>query len=184
MALIKSYREVAPKLGDAAYLAENATVIGDVRLGEESSVWYGAVLRGDVGRISIGKRSNVQDLACIHMTKRLSNAIVGDEVTIGHAALIHGAIIEDLCLIGMGAILLDNARIGRGSIVAAGTLVTGAVEIPPRSLVMGRPGKVVRELSDDELLELRHSADRYVRLAREHFGPPTPPLDSAPTASR
>jgi len=183
MALIKPYRDISPKLGHDAFVAENATIIGDVVLRDEANVWYGAILRGDVGRIRIGKRSNVQDLACIHMTKRLSDAIIGDEVTIGHAALIHGAIVEDLCLIGMGAILLDNARIGRGSIVAAGTLVTGGVIIPPRSLVMGRPGKVVRELSEKDELELRHSADRYVRLAREHFGPAGPALDSDPAAA-
>jgi carbonic anhydrase/acetyltransferase-like protein (isoleucine patch superfamily) len=117
------------------------------------------------------------------MTKRISDAIIGDEVTIGHSALIHGAIVEDLCLIGMGAILLDNAVIGAGSIVGAGSLVTGGTKIPPRSLVMGRPAKVVRELRDADLKDLVHSSERYVRLSREHFGPPGPPLDSAPNAS-
>jgi gamma-carbonic anhydrase len=183
MPLIKPYRNVWPTLAQGALIAENATLIGDVEIGEDSSIWYGAILRGDVGKIRIGKRSNVQDLACIHMTKRLSDAILGDAVTVGHAAIIHGAIVEDLCLIGMGAVLLDNARIGEGSIVGAGALVTGGAKIPPRSLVLGRPGKVVRQLSEADVAELLHSSERYVRLSRENFGPPGPPLDSSPLAS-
>jgi carbonic anhydrase/acetyltransferase-like protein (isoleucine patch superfamily) len=183
MPLIKPYRNVWPRLAPAAFVAENATVIGDVEIGDETSIWYGAILRADVGKIRIGKQSNVQDLACIHMTKRLSDAILGDRVTVGHAAIIHGAVVEDLCLIGMGAVLLDNARIGEGSIVGAGALVTGGAKIPPRSLVLGRPGRVIRQLSDADVEELIHSSERYVRLSREHFGPPGPPLDSSPVAA-
>jgi gamma-carbonic anhydrase len=183
MPLIKPYRNIWPTLSRDAWVAENATLVGDIEIGEETSIWYGATLRGDVGRIRIGKRSNVQDMACIHMTKRVSDAIVGDEVTIGHAALIHGAVVEDLCLIGMGAILLDNAVVGSGSIVGAGALVTGNTKIPPRSLVLGRPAKVVRQLSDADIQELVHSSERYVRLGREHFGPPGPALDSSPTTA-
>lgn len=178
MAFIKPYRGIWPKLAEGAYAAENATLIGDIELEEGANVWYGAILRGDVGKIRVGKRTNIQDLACVHMTKRLSDAILGDDVTVGHAALIHGAIVEDLCLIGMGAILLDNAKIGAMSIIGAGSLVTGGTVIPPKSLVMGRPGKVVRTLSDGDIEALKHSSARYVRLSTEHFGPGDEALDS------
>lgn len=180
MAFIKPYRGIWPRLAEGAFAAENATLIGDIELEEGANVWYGAVLRGDVGKIRVGKRTNIQDLACVHMTKRHSDAILGDDVTVGHAALIHGAIVEELCLIGMGAILLDNARIGAMSIIGAGALVTGGTVIPPRSLVMGRPGKVIRTLSDADVLALKHSAERYVRLSTEHFGPGDEELDSEP----
>jgi carbonic anhydrase/acetyltransferase-like protein (isoleucine patch superfamily) len=170
MALLKAYRGVSPQLHRKAFAAETASLIGDIEIGEESSIWYGAVLRGDVGKIRIGARSNVQDLACIHMTKRLSDSVIGDEVTIGHSVIVHGAIIEDLCLIGMGAILMDNCRIGTGSIVGAGTLITAGTVIPPGSLVLGRPGKVVRPLGPSDLEDLRLSSRRYVALAAEHWG--------------
>lgn len=170
MPLLKAYRNFVPQLGDEAYVAENATLIGDVVIGNESSIWYGAILRGDVGRIRVGARTNIQDLACVHMTKRESDAIIGDEVTIGHSAIIHGAIVESLCLIGMGAIVMDNARIGEGSVVGAGALVTAGAIVPPRSLVLGRPAKVVRPVSEEETEMLRRSALRYVALAKEHFG--------------
>lgn len=180
MAFIKPYRDIWPKLAEGAFAAENATLIGDVELAEGANVWYGAILRGDVGRIRVGKRTNIQDLACVHMTKRMSDAIIGDDVTIGHAAIIHGAIVEDLCLIGMGAILLDNARIGAMSLIGAGSLVTSGAVIPPKSLVMGRPAKVIRALCDADIEMLKHSAERYLRLSTEHFGPGDEPLDSDP----
>lgn len=181
MAFIKPYRGILPKLAEGAFAAENATLIGDVELAVGANVWYGAILRGDVGKIRVGKRTNIQDLACIHMTKRLSDAILGDDVTVGHAAIIHGAIVEDLCLIGMGSVLLDNARIGAMSVVGAGSLVTGNTVIPSRSLVMGRPAKVIRQLSDADIEGLKHSAERYVRLSLEHFGSSDEPRDSDPS---
>lgn len=169
MALISPYRGVHPIL-DGVLLAENATVVGDVEIGIDSSVWYGAVIRADVNKVRIGRATNIQDLSCIHMTGGLSDSILGDEVTVGHSVVIHGAIIEDGCLIGMGSIVMDNARIGEESIVGAGTLITGNTIIPPRSLVLGRPGKVVRVLSAEEAAQGRKSAKKYVGLAHEHWG--------------
>lgn len=171
MALIKAYREVLPRMGAGVRLAENSTIIGDVELGEGVNLWYGCVLRGDVGKIVIGKKSNLQDLCCVHMTKHKSDAILGEEVSVGHAAIVHGAIIEDGVLVGMGAVVMDNARIGEGSIVGAGALVTGGVVIPPRSLVIGRPAKVVRPLREDEWEAGRKTCARYLGLAEEHFEP-------------
>lgn len=171
MALVKAYRDAAPQMGVGVRLAENSTVVGDVELGDGVNLWYGSVLRGDVGKIVIGKNSNLQDLCCVHMTKHQSNAVLGDEVSVGHAAVVHGAIVEDGVLVGMGAVVMDNARIGEGSIVGAGALVTGGVVIPPRSLVVGRPGKVVRPLRDDEWEAGRKTCARYLELAAEHFEP-------------
>lgn len=168
-ALVKPYKDIHPQIMDAVRLAENATVVGDVHLSSGVNIWYGAVVRGDVGRVVIGKNANLQDLCCVHMTKYRSDAILGEEVSVGHSAIVHGAIVEDGVLIGMGALVMDNARIGEESIVAAGALVTADVVIPPRSLVLGRPGKVVRPLSDEELLQGRRTARRYQGLAQDHF---------------
>jgi gamma-carbonic anhydrase len=151
-----------PRVHPTAYIDSSAQVIGDVEIGEESSVWMAVVIRGDVNRIRIGRRSNVQDGTVVHVMKDTHATTIGDEVTIGHAALIHGCTVEDRCLIGMGAILLNGARIGAGSIVAAGTLVVEGMVVPPRSLVMGSPGKVKRALTDAEVAGIRTYADRYV----------------------
>jgi len=165
---IRAYRGVVPRLGNGVYVAPTATVIGDVEIGEDSSVWYGAVLRGDVGRIRIGRRSNVQDLSCIHMSKDRSHAEIGDEVTIGHHVVIHGARVEDGALIGIGAILLDNAVIGPEALVAAGSLVPANMVVPARVLVRGQPAKVVRDLTEREWSEGRMLAERYIGVARDH----------------
>ncbi|HSC88157.1 MAG TPA: gamma carbonic anhydrase family protein [Polyangiaceae bacterium] len=170
MALVKAFRGVSPRL-TGAWVAENATLVGDVELGEDANVWYGCVLRGDMGRIRVGQRSNIQDMCCIHMTSDVSDTVIGNEVTVGHSVTIHGAVVEDGALIGMGALLLDNARIGEEAFVGAGSLVTANVVIPPRALVLGRPGKVVRILSAEEAAQGRKSALKYVKFAREHFGP-------------
>ena len=137
-------------------------MIGDVEIGEESSVWMSVVIRGDVHRIRIGRRSNIQDGTVVHVMNRTHPTTVGDHVTVGHAALLHGCTIEDRCLIGMGAILLNGASIGSDSIIAAGTLVTEEMRVPPRSLVMGSPGKVKRPLTDAEVAGIMGYADRYV----------------------
>ena len=142
---------VRPTLGPRVFVAPNATLIGDVTLGEQASVWFGAVLRGDVFPIRIGARSNVQDGTVVHVTNGKAATTVGDDVTIGHMALLHGCTIGNRCLIGMGSIVLDNAKIGDECLIAAGTLVAPAARIPPRSMVMGRPGKIVRTLSDKDL---------------------------------
>lgn len=168
MALIRSFFDKSPKIAESVFLAENATIVGDVELAEDVSIWYGAVLRGDVGWIRIGEGANVQDLACIHMTTGMSNAEIGKHVTIGHSAIIHGAKIGEGALIGMGAVVLDNAVVGAESLVAAGSVVTPRTEIPPRSLVRGQPARVVRELGEAEWQQGRMSALHYVELARGH----------------
>ena len=145
-----------------AFIDDSAQVIGDVEIGEESSVWMCVVIRGDVNRVRIGSRSNVQDGTIVHVMKDTHATLIGNDVTIGHAAVVHGCTIEDRCLIGMGAILLNGVMVGSGSIVAAGTLLPEGTQVPPRSLVMGSPGKVRRTLSDADLDEIQMYADRYV----------------------
>ena len=160
--MLRSHRGRMPRVHPTAYIDTSAQVIGDVEIGEESSVWMAVVIRGDVNRIHIGRRSNVQDGTVVHVMKDTHATTIGDHVTIGHAAVIHGCTVEDRCLIGMGTILLNGARIGAGSIVAAGTLVVEGMEVPPRSLVMGSPGKVKRPLTDEEIAGIQLLADRYV----------------------
>ncbi|HEX4347199.1 MAG TPA: gamma carbonic anhydrase family protein [Vicinamibacterales bacterium] len=160
--MLRPFRGQMPRVHPTAYIDESAQVIGDVEIGEESSVWPSVVIRGDVNRIRIGRRSNVQDGTVVHVMKDTHATIVGDNVTIGHGAIVHGCTIEDLCLIGMGAIVLNGAHVGTGSIVAAGALLVEGANIPPRSLVMGSPGKVKRTLSDEEVADIQQYADRYV----------------------
>jgi carbonic anhydrase/acetyltransferase-like protein (isoleucine patch superfamily) len=155
-----------PVLGRDVWLAPNATVIGDVVLEDEASVWFGAVLRGDVGAIRVGPRTNLQDLACVHVTEGLSQTVLGADVTVGHGAILHGCTVGDRCLIGMGAVLLDNAVIGEGSVIAAGTLVPPRMVVPPGSLVRGNPGKVVRPVNEHEAEMGTYGADHYVVGAR------------------
>jgi carbonic anhydrase/acetyltransferase-like protein (isoleucine patch superfamily) len=158
-----------PRVHPTAYIDSSAQVIGDVEIGEESSVWMAVVIRGDVNRIRIGRRSNVQDGTVVHVMKDTHPTTIGDNVTIGHAALIHGCTVEDQCLIGMGTILLNGARIGAGSIVAAGTLVVEGMEVPPQSLVMGSPGKVKRALTGAEVAGIQMYADRYVAYRLDYM---------------
>ena len=159
-----------PRVHPSAYIDESAQVIGDVEIGEESSVWMTVVIRGDVHQIRIGRRSNVQDGTVVHVMKDTHATTIGDEVTIGHAAVVHGCTIEDRCLIGMGAILLNGAHVGPHSIVAAGTLVVEGMEIPARSLVMGSPARVKRSLTDAEVAEIQTYADRYVQYRLDYMG--------------
>lgn len=166
--LVMPFRGKHPVLGRDAWVAPNAAVIGDVELGDEASVWFGAVLRGDIGAIRVGARTNVQDLACIHLTEGLSATVVGADVTIGHGAILHGCTVGDRCLIGMGSIVLDNAVVGEGSVIAAGTLVPPRMVIPPRSLVRGNPGKVIRPVNETEAEMGIYGAEHYVAGAR-HF---------------
>ena len=158
-----------PRVHPTAYIDSSAQVIGDVEIGEESSVWMAVVIRGDVNRIRIGRRSNVQDGTVVHVMKDTHATTIGDDVTIGHAAVIHGCTVEDRCLIGMGTILLNGARIGAGSIVAAGTLVVEGMEVPPQSLVMGSPGRVKRALTDAEIAGIQALADRYVAYRLDYM---------------
>jgi carbonic anhydrase/acetyltransferase-like protein (isoleucine patch superfamily) len=160
--MLRGFRDAFPRVHPTAFIDDSAQVIGDVEIGEESSVWMSVVIRGDVHRIRIGRRSNVQDGTVIHVMNRTHPTTIGDSVTVGHAAILHGCTIEDRCLIGIGAILLNGAHIGNGSIVAAGTLIVENMTVPPRSLVMGSPGRVKRALTDGEVVDIQALADRYV----------------------
>ena len=158
---------VQPQIDPTAYVAPEAVVIGDVRLAARSSVWPMAVLRGDIHFIEIGEGSNIQDGCIVHLAEDLP-VKVGRLVTVGHRAILHACTVEDQCLIGMGATILDGAVIGRGSIVGAHALVTREMQVPPGSLVMGVPAKVVRALSAEEVAGIRVWADHYVELAPLH----------------
>jgi carbonic anhydrase/acetyltransferase-like protein (isoleucine patch superfamily) len=151
-----------PQLGKSVYLARGAYLIGDVIIGAESSIWFNAVLRGDVMPIRVGERTNIQDGVVIHGTYQKAAATIGSEVTVGHTAILHGCTIGDLVLVGMGAIIMDSAKIGSKSIVGAGSLVTEGSEFPEGSLIIGRPAKVVRPLKPEELAFLPKSADNYM----------------------
>ena len=159
---------LTPQLDPTAYVHSSAHVIGDVHIGAHSSVWFHAVLRGDVERIRIGARTNIQDNATVHVTRGRHPTLVGDDVTVGHNVVLHGCSVADGCLIGMGAIVLDGAVVGARSLVGAGALVTPGTDIPPQSLVLGSPAKRVRALNDDELERLRVSAANYVSLAERY----------------
>jgi carbonic anhydrase/acetyltransferase-like protein (isoleucine patch superfamily) len=167
--MLRPYRGILPRVHPTAFIDASAQVIGDVDIGEESSVWMCVVMRGDVNRIRIGPRSNVQDGTIVHVMKDTHPTTIGADVTIGHAAVVHGCTIEDRCLIGMGAILLNGVTIGTGSIVAAGTLLPEGTQVPARSLVMGSPGKVRRTLSDADLEEIQMYADRYVAYRLDYM---------------
>lgn len=150
------------QIDPSVFVAAGAVVIGDVRIGACSSVWFNAVIRADTDRVVIGERTNVQDGVIIHVDAG-SPALIGSGVTIGHSAVVHGAVVEDDVLIGIGAKVLSGARIGHDSILGAGTLVTGGTVVPPRSLVLGLPGRVVRTLTDDEVSSIKVTAERYVK---------------------
>jgi carbonic anhydrase/acetyltransferase-like protein (isoleucine patch superfamily) len=166
--MLRAFKGTSPLVDASAYVDESAQVIGDVRIGAESSVWMNVVIRGDVNRIRIGKRTNIQDLTMVHVMRETNPTIIGDEVTVGHSAVVHGATIEDRVLVGMGAILLNGVHIGPDCIIAAGSLLTEGTQIPARSLVMGRPGKVKRQLTDDEVAEIRWYAENYVNYRLDY----------------
>ncbi len=160
--MILPYNGRRPQIAPSVYVAESADLIGDVTLGEHSSVWFRCVLRGDVNYIRIGARSNVQDGAVLHGMKDLYPVILGDEVTVGHNAILHGCAIESRCLIGMGATILNNCLVGEGSIVAAGSLLAEGAVVPKRSLFMGVPARFRRHLTEDDLALIRRYAAHYV----------------------
>lgn len=160
--MILSYLGKTPKLHTSVFVAEGAQLIGDVTICEDSSIWFNVVVRGDVNSIEIGARTNIQDGSVIHVTREKCPTFVASNVTIGHAAVIHGCSISDYCLIGMGAILLDGSKIGDHSLVAAGALVREGFVVPPGSLVAGVPAKVIRVLKADEIEKLEESAQHYV----------------------
>ena len=166
--MILPYEGIEPSLGQDVFVAPGATIIGRVRVGAKSSVWYGCVLRGDVGGIHIGEETNIQDLTMIHMTTGLQDTFIGNRVTVGHRAILHGCTVEDEALIGMGAIVLDGAVVGQGSLVGANALVTSGTVIPPNSLVLGSPAKVVKQLDPAARQTLIASAAHYVESAEKH----------------
>lgn len=167
MGPVYSLKGVTPQLGAGVFIAPTASVIGDVAIGAESSVWFGTVLRGDVFPIRVGARTNVQDNAVVHVTGGKFSTTIGDDVTIGHLALIHGCTIGSRCLVGMGSILLDGAVIEDDCLIAAGSLVPPRMRVPSRSLVMGRPAKVVRQLHADDLRPIQEAAELYAGYARD-----------------
>lgn len=167
--MIRKFKDTVPSIDPSAYVDESAQVIGDVHIGAESSVWMNVVIRGDVNHIRIGKRTNIQDLTMVHVMRETHPTIIGDEVTIGHSAVIHGCTIEDRVLVGMQAMLLNGVHVGQDSIIAAGTLLTEGTRIPAGSLVMGRPGKVKRPLNEAELAEVRRLSQAYVNYRLDYF---------------
>ena len=158
---------VRPRLGRDVFVADGARVIGDVHLGDQASVWFGAVLRGDYMPIRVGARTNVQDNAVLHITSGESATTLGDDVTVGHAAIVHGCTVGHRCLVGMGSVVLDGAVIGDDCFIAAGSLVTPGTVIPARSFVIGRPAKAVRPVTERDLESIRLAAIRYVEYAGE-----------------
>jgi len=163
--MIKQFKDKIPKLGDDVYVSENAMVIGEVTLGDKVNIWFGAVIRGDMHYIKIGNRTNIQDNSVVHVTTSISPTSIGANVTVGHSAIIHGCTIEDDCLIGMGAIIMDDSVIGAGSLIGAGTLIPPNMIIPPNSLVVGSPGKVVREVKTVETQMILDRPQEYIDLA-------------------
>ncbi len=160
--MIRPYRGTTPKIAASAYIDPSAQVIGDVAIGERSSVWCNTTVRGDVHYIRIGQETNIQDNCCLHVMTGEFPVIVGDRVTVGHSVTLHGCIVEDDCLIGIGSTLLNGVRVGRGSIVAAGSLVTERTQIPPGSIVMGAPAKVRRPANEADQEMIREHAAGYV----------------------
>lgn len=176
--MILPFRDYQPKAGKGAWVAPNATFIGDAEIGNDVSLWFGTVVRGDVHSIRIGDGTNIQDNSLIHTTGHYGEeersmdlahpALIGKGVTVGHNVIIHGCTVEDFCLIGMGAIILDGAVIGRESIVGAGSVVTGGKVFPPHSLILGSPAKVVREITEEQVQKLNESWQHYISLKNEY----------------
>jgi carbonic anhydrase/acetyltransferase-like protein (isoleucine patch superfamily) len=173
--MLHKFKNYTPKIKKSAWVAPSADVIGNVKLGKDSSIWFGCVVRGDVNKIRIGTRTNIQDLSMIHVTneERECNlkgnpTIIGDDVTIGHKVMLHGCTIKNKCLIGMSATILDGAVIGEGSIVGANSLVTSNKIFPPRSLIMGSPAKVVKTLTEEEVFALKKHAGLYVDYKNDY----------------
>jgi len=167
--MILSHHGITPSISPSAYIQQSAHIIGDVQIGEDSSVWFNAVVRGDVCYIRIGKRVNIQDNATIHVFSGGIPTILGDGVSIAHNVVAHACTIHAFTLVGMGAIVLDGAEIGEECLIGAGAVVAPRSKIPPRSLVLGNPAKVVRALTADDIERLHKTAENYVRFSREYI---------------
>ena len=168
MAIIKEFRDNSPEIDESAYIADNAVIIGDVTIGKKSSVWFGAVLRGDSDSIKLGRRSNIQDNAVVHVDPGFP-VTIGDDCIVGHLALIHGATISNNVLVGMNSTVLNGAQVGEFSIIGANALVTSNTVIPPNSLVLGSPAKVVKTLTDKQIAHVIRNAEAYVKLGSEYL---------------
>src|SRR5215210_5855043 len=171
--MIRAYRGIYPKIAASAYIDPSAQVIGDVEIGERSSVWPNVTIRGDVNFIRIGEESNIQDNTVVHVEHDTYPTFVGNRVTVGHSVTLHGCVIEDDCLIGIGAIVLNGARIGQGSVIAAGALVPERMEVPPGMMVMGVPAKVKRELTPQERERFSENARNYVQYRESYREEPS-----------
>jgi carbonic anhydrase/acetyltransferase-like protein (isoleucine patch superfamily) len=165
----RAYDGHSPRLGQRVFVAENATIVGDVEIGDDASIWYGAVLRGDVHSIRIGARTNIQDNCVLHVTNGTHPIDIAEEVTIGHGVIAHGCTIERGALIGMGSRVLDGAHVGELALIGAGALVTEGMEIPPRTLAVGVPAKVKRELRIEEIVRLEQSWRNYIEYKERYL---------------
>lgn len=163
------HKDLMQPLPGGGFAAQGATLTGDITLGEDASIWFGCVLRGDDAPLVIGRRTNIQDLTMVHADPGVPN-VIGEEVTVGHGCVLHGAKIGDRCLIGMGAVLLGGSVIGDECLIAAGTVVKEGMHVPPRSLVVGVPARIIREISDEEAMSFRRSAQGYVDKLRIYLG--------------
>lgn len=167
--MILPYKGIKPQIGKNVFIAPNSAVIGDVEIGDESNIWFSVTIRGDVNDIRIGARTNVQDGSVIHVTSDFQGTYIGDEVTVGHMALLHACRVGNRCLVGMGSILLDGAVMEDGSMLAAGSLLTPGKTVPAGQLWAGRPAKFMRDLTEEEVKFLTWSADHYVTLAGDYL---------------
>jgi carbonic anhydrase/acetyltransferase-like protein (isoleucine patch superfamily) len=167
---ILPYNETRPRIDESVFLADGVRIVGDVTIGAESSVWYNTVIRGDIHYVRIGRGTNIQDLCMLHVTHDTHPLEIGDQVTVGHKAILHGCTVMSRCLVGMGSVLLDGAVIEEQAMVAAGAVVPPGTKVASGSLVAGVPAKVIRELTEDELDSFIPSAERYMRYARRHKG--------------
>ena len=165
MALIKPVNGVMPKIGENCFLADNATVVGDVELGDSCSVWFQAVVRGDVNSIRVGNRSNIQDGVVIHGTYKTAKTVIGENVSIGHNAIIHGCTIENGALVGMGATVLDHAIVGEGSLIAAGSVVLSGTKVPPNMVFGGIPARLIKPVDDRLRKVIENTPDNYLKYA-------------------
>lgn len=167
--MITTYKGVSPQIAESAFIAPGAQIIGDVHIGEHSSVWFNCVLRGDCYYIRIGEHTNIQDATIIHVTNGRFATIIGDRVTVGHSVALHGCTVKDRSLIGIGAIVLDDVTIGEESFIAAGSLVTPGTVIPPRSMVMGSPARVRREVTDEEVARIDQHWQHYIEYKNQYI---------------
>ncbi len=166
--MIRAFEGVSPRIAESAFVEESASVIGDVVIGDESSIWFHTVIRADMHHIRIGKRTNIQDLCCLHVRYKAGATILGNGVTVGHHVILHACTIADRVLVGMGAIVMDGVEIGEDCLIGAGALVTPGTIVPPRSLVLGSPARIQRSVTRDEMDLIADAAMRYVEYTRKY----------------